>query len=265
MIYSFIRLNKKLSDSLRKDGVKKTASKLARFVLQTDKIQNRWHARSLRQDSRLEIFTKIYKFNYWGSSESVSGSGSTVELTANLRHELPKLFAKFEIGSVYDAPCGDFNWMRTLMKEINFSYCGADIVPDLIQVNIDKFKSENIEFKFADITSDAFPKVDLWICRDCLFHLSYKDIYSALENYVRSDIPFVLTSTHINTVAFENKNILTGGFRLIDLFEKPFCFHFEPLYRIADWVPPHSQREMCLWSRDQIAAVLPKFRQLAGF
>lgn len=213
----------------------------------------------------MEIFSKIYKHNYWGSSESVSGSGSTVELTPNLRNKLPQLFEDFKIGSVYDAPCGNFNWMRHLVSEVSVSYTGADIVPQLIDKNNKKYRNKNINFETADITISAFPKADLWICRDCLFHLSYRDIVSALENYVRSEIPYILTSTHINDAGFYNNDILTGDFRLIDLFSPPFCFPREPLYRIADWVPPHSRREMCMWSRSQISEALPKMRKLTGF
>lgn len=258
------RFNEKLTASLRNYGLRSTLIKIAKYILRTEKFKNRWYAKSLGADSRKEIFTKIYKHNYWGSSESVSGGGSTVELTVNLRQKLPTLFEDFGIDSVYDAPCGDFNWMRLLMKEVNISYIGADIVPELIVRNNDKYKSENIQFLLADITTSVFPKADLWICRDCLFHLSYKDIISTLENYAGSDISYILTSTHINNIEFHNNDIMTGGFRHIDLFKIPFCFPPEPLYRIVDWIRPHSQREMCLWTRSQIVEVLPKMRQLAG-
>lgn len=54
-------------------------------------------------------FTDIYYGNGWTADESVSGQGSTVENTFKLRRQLPELFDKFEIRSIFDAPCGDFN------------------------------------------------------------------------------------------------------------------------------------------------------------
>lgn len=256
-------LKDKLIETWRTKGPSQTAIKIARYILRVDYIQGMWHRKSLRVDSRKDIFRKIYRHNYWGSSESVSGEGSTEALTVNLRLELPRLFKEFAIRSVYDAPCGDYNWMRLLMSTEKIEYYGADIVPELIHENNNKYKSENIQFNVADVTIDLFPKADLWICRDCLFHLSYADIYSALDNFVKSDIPLILTSTHINLTNFDNRNILTGGFRLIDLFKAPFCFPDAPLYRITDWIPPHAEREMCLWTREQVAEVLPRMRQIA--
>jgi hypothetical protein len=77
-------------------------------------------------------FTLIYKKKYRQNEESVSGFGSTLEYTANLRNKLPELFGKFSIKTIFDAPCGDFNWMGYILKENNLNYirgrcsCSAD-------------------------------------------------------------------------------------------------------------------------------------------
>jgi hypothetical protein len=68
---------------------------------------------------------------------------------------------------------------------------------------------------------NEFPKVDLWLCRDCLFHLSNRDILLALRNFLASGTPLVFTTTHLNSAVFENVDIRTGGFRRIDLFSAP--------------------------------------------
>jgi hypothetical protein len=91
------------------------------------------------------------------------------------------------------------------------------------------------------------------ICRDCLFHLSYADARRVLENFLASGIPYLLTTTHRNDGALVNRDIETGDFRMIDLFEAPFCLPKTPLARIDDWLTPDPEREMCLWSRDQVA------------
>jgi hypothetical protein len=94
------------------------------------------------------------------------------------------------------------------------------------------------------------------ILRDCLFHLSYEDTKLVLKNFINSGIPFLLTTTHKNISGFQNKNITTGSFREIDLFSIPYSFDSKPITRIDDWIYPDPEREMCLWSRDQIITSL---------
>ena len=65
-----------------------------------------------------EVFTKIYDTKFWYNCESLSGAGSNLLYTENLRKELPKLFDIFNIKTVLDAPCGDMNWMRLVRRPI---------------------------------------------------------------------------------------------------------------------------------------------------
>lgn len=203
-------------------------------------------------------FTALYKGRYWGGdeqNESLSGPGSTLEYTQVLRSELPKLFDQFTIRSVFDAPCGDFKWMKHVVHECpGVGYIGADVVARMIKANTAQHANERIRFLHIDLTRAEFPKADLMICRDCLFHLSYQDITLVLNNFLASGIPFLLTSTHLGAVA--NGDICSGDFRLIDLFSTPFNFPKDVLYRIEDWVPPFPPREMCLWGRDQVFSAL---------
>src|ERR1700758_3448541 len=92
--------------------------------------------RKFRQDILTEgpikdKFTKIYKNNYWLSSESVSGSGSTLKYTRNLREQLPLIVADFGIKSIFDGPCGDFNWMQHVLPNLKVDYVGGDIVSEI--------------------------------------------------------------------------------------------------------------------------------------
>ena len=201
-------------------------------------------------------FTWIYQKNYWQSGESVSGDGSTLEYTANLRKQLPALFEKFAIKSVLDAPCGDFNWMRELLRTVDIEYTGGDIVRPLIQSLNAQHGAPRSNFIHLDLVAGRLPKADLMICRDCLFHLSFADTRAALENYLRSGTPYLLTTTHKNLSGWANQDIKTGFYRQIDLFAAPYNFPSTPLARIDDWVTPFPEREMCLWSRDQVATAL---------
>src|SRR5688500_1614611 len=80
---------------------------------------------------RAPDFSEIYRDNLWGDPESVSGRGSTLARTVNIRKALPELLRSINARSLLDAPCGDFNWMRLVdLGEIR--YTGVDVVSELI-------------------------------------------------------------------------------------------------------------------------------------
>ena len=221
---------------------------------------NKWKFRNFILSSKnLEkTFTKIYTSNFWENEESSSGSGSSLEYTMNLRKHLPVVFEKFAIRSIFDGPCGDFNWMNHLLNNNkDICYIGGDIVKPLIAKLNERYKKQNIKFIDIDLTNDPFPDTDLMICRDCLFHLSYSDTRKLLNNFIKSNIKYLLTTTHINNNnEFQNMDIITGDFRLIDLFKSPYNFPNEVQFSIEDWKYPDPRRVMCLWTRDQILKAL---------
>jgi hypothetical protein len=202
------------------------------------------------------VFERHAASNYWGNRESVSGDGSTLAYTHNLRHELAKFLRAFRVVSMFDAPCGDFNWMRAVELPEGFDYLGGDIVAPLVQRLAALYAAPQRRFIRFDIAADAFPDADLWFCRDCLFHLPDASALAALRGFARSRIGFVMATTHLNTWNFENQDVAAGGFRLIDLFKPPYSLPREVLYRIPDYVFPYPQRELCVWSRQQIAEAL---------
>lgn len=252
----------KVKDSLIKDGIIITASKITSYFISKIK-DRRFKSQILTLNSSEDRFTWIYKNNYWSSSESRSGTGSTLKYTENLRKELPKLISAYSIKRVFDAPCGDFNWMQHLLPCVDVEYIGGDIVKPLIE-NLNKdYKSNNILFVHFDLINQIPPQVDLMICRDCLFHLSYADTKAMLENFVKSKAAYLLTTTHSNVdKSFCNNDIVTGEFRRIDLFSAPYYFPNNPLYVIDDWIAPSPERQMCLWSREQIILSLNGFSNL---
>lgn len=209
----------------------------------------------LKSKSTEKKFTWVYQANHWGSQESKSGQGSTLIYTENLRKILPILFNKYQVKKIFDAPCGDFNWMKKVLSGTDLKYIGADIVEILIKDNNINYSSDNIRFLRLDLTKSNFPNADLMLCRDCLFHLSFSDAKLLLENYVDSNIPYLLTSTHTQ-VGIKNYDIETGDFRLIDLYSAPYNFPSDPIEIIEDWVEPYPQRNLCLWTRDQVIIAL---------
>lgn len=156
-----------------------------------------------------------------GSRESVSGYGSTLENTLELRLALPDIFRKYNITSVVDVPCGDWNWMSQVPLT-GIYYTGCDIVPRLIHDNIVVYGQRNIAFKLLDITKEVPPGSDLVLCRDLLFHLSNEDIKAALNNIWASGCKYLMTTSFPNVL---NTDIQYGGsinWRKIDVCGSPF-------------------------------------------
>lgn len=215
--------------------------------------QERKHLTLLKRKNTAEIFTEYYKTNFWQNPETLSGDGSTSEYTETLRKQLPILFAKLEVATLLDAPCGDYNWFQHVLRPTGLQYTGGDIVGELIERNNQIFSNETTRFVTLDIITDKLPPAQLWMCRDVLFHFSNEDIFKTLSNLVRSDIDYFLTSSH--TEVRENEDIPTGWFRLLNLREPPFNFP-EPILEINDYVKGFPVRKMGLWTRRAISETL---------
>ncbi len=192
------------------------------------------------------VFREIYDANRWGDAESRSGTGSNLRETETVRRELAALLPRRAIRSISDVPCGDFCWMSR-MDLGSIAYFGGDIVPDLIATNRSKYKQPGIRFEIFNLLADPLPAADLLICRDCLVHLSLRDIFRALQNILASDTRFLLTTTF--TSVTENRDIVTGEWRMINLERPPFCLP-PPLELIKENCREHetsASKSLALW------------------
>lgn len=216
------------------------------------------HAEMFALKSPEKRFSFIHEHRLWSSKESISGTGSELETTLNIRDQLPKLFKKHKVLTLLDAPCGDFHWMNELLKNYSdIKYIGGDIVGKLIEANTTEYANKNISFQKLDITSDALPASDLMLVRDCLFHLSYEDIYNFLINFEQSEVGYLLTTTHKPSDSFHNRDIVSGDFRFIDLFSAPFNFPIDVSDRMDDYRQNSDiPRELCLFTREQVTLAL---------
>ena len=168
-----------------------------------------------------KTFKEIYEKNLWRSSASNSGKGSDNLQAQTIIQEIPKLLSRFQISSMHDIPCGDFNWMSKLDLE-GITYLGSDIVPELIESNRREFTSDKITFNTMNLTTDSLPKYDLVFVRDCLVHLSYTDTKKALSNIIASRSRYLLTTSFVDRE--RNFNIASGEWRPINLEKQPYDF-----------------------------------------
>jgi hypothetical protein len=194
------------------------------------------------------IFTNIYQQNAWGNPESVSGPGSTLARASDFLDELVALLTALPTRVLLDAPCGDFHWAAPMADAVE-QYIGLDVVPALIahlqQVN----RHPNRRFICSDLTRDVLPPADVILCRDCLVHLSFRDIAAALANFQRSGARYLLTTTFIDREA--NGDIPTGAWRPLNLQAAPF--HFPPPIALVDEKCLHSggqcrDKRLALWA-----------------
>jgi hypothetical protein len=202
--------------------------------------------------SKTSVFSEKFLSNGWAGKESVSGHGSDFIPTQTVREELPQLLKELHIESLLDAPCGDFYWMNLTNLDVK-KYIGIDVVPGLIQENQEKYGSESKEFLTLDITRDSLPHVDLILCRDCLVHLSFRDISAAIRQFKQSGSTYLLTTTYPGLLA-KNENILTGDWRPIDLEKPPFNFPkpIKLIHEESAIISDLKEKSLALWKIDNI-------------
>ncbi|MBD2360455.1 class I SAM-dependent methyltransferase [Anabaena minutissima FACHB-250] len=197
-----------------------------------------------------QVFSHIYKVNLWESSESLSGRGSEISVTTKIRESLPILLQNLKVQSIVDAPCGDFNWMSQISLD-GIDYVGLDIVPEVIEKAQKKSTHSHITFRTADITNSDIPKADLIICRDCLVHLSYQNIFRIFHNFQRSKSTYLLTTTYPNLTS--NRDVPSGCWRALNLEKPPFNFG-QPLYLLDDPSDDtgKTDKSLALWRLEDI-------------
>jgi SAM-dependent methyltransferase len=180
-----------------------------------------------------------------------SGSGSSLDATANIRKELPDLLRTVNVRCLLDIGCGDFTWMKELDLS-GFEYVGWDIVSGVVDENRLKYGRNNVRFVHGNAVGDELPDADVILAREIFFHLSFEDIFAALRNiFAKPRAWLLITSDHLSSF---NADIRSGDWRLLNLQKPPFNFP-APIYSIDDsGVCP--DRKLLAWRADQIRRVL---------
>lgn len=218
--------------------------------------KNEYYAGAEYHDDRQAVFEKIYDSNLWYSDESRSGVGSTMAQTESIRAQLPRLLASLNAKQIYDAPCGDFNWMRHVALAPDVHYLGADVVRPLIERLQREFGDSHRRFRVGDIVEEIAPECDVWLCRDVLFHLPTSDVMRVLANIDPAKTRYLLTTTFPWVNA--NRDVHAGGFRYINLQNSPF-FLPPPMRTIDDFNFPEPPRVLGLWPATAIAQAAARF------
>ena len=170
----------------------------------------------MRLSTNADIFSRIYEDRVWvvqDEQDSASGTGSTKIATSELIQQLTTFLRKVDCRNLVDIGCGDYNWMQHVTGE--FNYLGIDVVPDLIASHQHEYGNAKREFLCMDAIKSPIPSGDVAICREVLFHLSFRDGLQMLHNIKAAGFKYVML-THDTTIWF-NADIRTGDFRMINL------------------------------------------------
>jgi hypothetical protein len=210
------------------------------------------HADQLVGRPPAEIFTYIFRTNLWGSEQTESGVGAEAAATATLRAQLPPLLRRYGVRTLLDAPCGDFGWLsRVDLHRVD--YTGVDIVAELVNRDAERYGKDTRRFLHRDLITDDLPRADLVLCRDCLVHLSYPQIFATFGNLRRSRSKYLLTTTFVELDA--NADVDTGDWRPINLCLPPFGLP-EPLALIVEGCTEidgaYADKALGLWKVDDL-------------
>jgi hypothetical protein len=162
----------------------------------------------IRSIDREHVFLKVYENNYWDGVCSISGPGSSLESTQAVREALPNLLAKLGARSILDIPCGDVQWMKDVPL------------------------GERGEFFHLDLLRDRLPSADVIFCRDCLVHLSFREIQLALHNIKMASPKHFITTTFPYHKA--NADTVTPYWRALNMQLSPFNLP-QPIHLIKDF------------------------------
>ena len=177
-------------------------------------------------------FSAIYENQVWlngRATGSKSGSGSDLTNTENVRRCLGDLLKFLGTRTLLDIGCGDFTWMKELC--FPFSYIGVDIVPSVVATNNALYAAERRVFSVLDATRDPLPQADTILCREVMFHLSFRDIRRLLQNVRKSRSSYLIVTS--DDGLRYNADILSGDFRMLNLLKTPLLFP-NPVRSIPD-------------------------------
>ncbi|MBE7692669.1 class I SAM-dependent methyltransferase [Tenacibaculum finnmarkense] len=179
-----------------------------------------------------DAMQQVYELNLWGNNNTAfySGAGShEIEIVTPYLSVVSSFLKSFETPLIVcDLGCGDFNIGKELVTHTK-QYIAADIVPELIIYNTEKFKNPNLTFQTLDIAKDTLPTADCVILRQVLQHLSNDEVQEVLAKL--SNYKYVILTEHLPSAEFiPNKDIISGqGIRIkkksgLAILKAPFHF-----------------------------------------
>lgn len=180
-------------------------------------------------------------------------AGSSLEWTQKLRNELPGLYKKYNINSMFDAGCNDCSWSSRL--ESSIEYHGGDISLPMIASVWKNYPK--LDVILHDITTDPLPAVDVLFVRDVAIHLNNQDKTALLKNWLHSTIPWLLITQ--DDYERDNPNVdydkINFPVACVNWTKAPWNFP-DPTDQIWETNGYEYGRRLALWHRNQIKGLI---------
>ena len=172
------------------------------------------YARQTANQSTISItdaFENVYQNKEWakggggkkkGKGGPLSGSGSTLEATFDVRAALLLVILKHRVKRIVDAPCGDLTWISSLFpafEALGVAYTGVDAVRTQIAKHHAAYALPGVrEFAHVNLADGPPPtrRGDLILCRQALQHLNAHEALRVLHHFSRSHATMLLTTTY---------------------------------------------------------------------
>jgi autotransporter strand-loop-strand O-heptosyltransferase len=181
------------------------AGKLKTFRM-IDVVENNPNKQLVMTDE--QFWNTIYtdnKYGWWGA-ESKSGEGSEGMFAEYKRGLIETIISKYDIKSIIDFGCGDFNWMSRVNKLPD--YLGIDIVRSLVDSHNKAYGSTDKKFVYGNTANVQFhqdfiknygTEYDIGILFDILGHQLWDEIENTLDFILHKlNLKYVLATSQPN-------------------------------------------------------------------
>lgn len=162
---------------------------------------------------------RFYEIQKRTGRESVSGPGSFIASTEEIRRWLPVALRELGVRVLADVPCGDHHWMSQV--ELPCAYVGYDIVEELVEQNRQRYPQR--AFYRLNAIEQRPMDCDAVLCRDLLVHLTYDHAAAAIANFRAAGAKWLICTTFPGV---ENRELVEShggwGWRPLDMEAAPF-------------------------------------------
>jgi SAM-dependent methyltransferase len=177
--------------------------------------------------------------------------------------QLLEFCIKHNIKSVYDAGCGELNWMNPeRLRAGNIRYMGGDI--SIHSVAYCKSMWPELSISLHDMTSDPLPQVDLVFSSDVVIHLENMDKIRFLRNFVNSESRYLLVTNDRGAISNDPVDYKSEfPWAPVNWALAPWNFPPE-IDCMPDLVPQpdYPTRVMSMWSLSQVKEAIDNIKSL---
>lgn len=173
------------------------------------------------------------------------------EGTESLRSQLPAIFAKYNIQSVFDVGCNDCQWAKEMSQYA--TYRAGDIQQDVVEWVQAHWPDVNIQ-QFNALT-DQYPKVDVVFARNLAIHFNTAGKKQFLLNWLSSGTPWIMMTHEPGWWNDDDFEPIPGVLQTSVPNWEVAPWNFPPPTAVAH-DPVGKPRTMSLWHRDQIINLL---------